>query len=52
LYIISQDWLIGAPDFTEELGQAISCWITVTQQPEEIGHQLGRIKAQYAEALL
>jgi hypothetical protein len=34
----------------EELGQAILRWITVTQQLEEIGHQLGRLKAQYAEA--
>jgi hypothetical protein len=34
----------------EELSQAIQRWITVTRQLEEIGHQLGRIKAQYAEA--
>jgi hypothetical protein len=34
----------------EELGQAILRWITLTQQLEEIGHQLGRMKAQYAEA--
>jgi hypothetical protein len=34
----------------EELGQAILRWITVTQQLEEIGHQLGRLKAQYAQA--
>jgi hypothetical protein len=34
----------------EELGQAILRWITVTQQLEEIGQQLGRMKAQYAEA--
>jgi hypothetical protein len=34
----------------EELGQAVLRWITITQQLEEIGHQLGRLKAQYAEA--
>jgi DNA-binding transcriptional MerR regulator len=34
----------------EELGQAMLRWIEVTQQLEEIGYQLGRIKAQYAEA--
>jgi hypothetical protein len=34
----------------EELGQAILRWITVTQQLEEIGHLLGRIKARRAEA--
>jgi hypothetical protein len=34
----------------EELGQAILRRIEVTQQLEEIGHQLGRMKAQYAEA--
>jgi hypothetical protein len=34
----------------EELGQAILRWIAVTQQLEEIGHQLGRIKAQYVQA--
>jgi predicted DNA-binding protein len=34
----------------EELGQAILRWIEVTQQLEKIGHQLGRMKAQYVEA--
>jgi hypothetical protein len=34
----------------EELGQAILRRIEVTQQLEEIGHQLGRLKAQYAQA--
>jgi chromosome segregation ATPase len=34
----------------EELGRAILRWIAITQQLEEIGHQLGRLKAQYAQA--
>jgi len=33
----------------EELGQAILRWIEVTQQLDQIGHQLGRIKQQYGE---
>ena len=33
----------------EALCQAILRWIEVTQQLDEIGHQLGRIKEQYGE---
>jgi hypothetical protein len=32
-----------------ELQIAVERWIEVTQQLDEIGHQLGRIKEQYAE---
>jgi len=33
----------------EELRPAILRWIKVTQQLDEVGHQLGQIKEQYAE---
>jgi len=33
----------------QEFQIAVERWIEVTQQLDEIGHQLGRIKEQYAE---